>query len=62
MGLGLRSSVERAFYRNGPREVHTVIDEGILKKGEIWPEGGRLIDGLNWRSQEDGSPLVLAYL
>jgi len=34
---------------------------GLLKKGEIWPEGGRLIDGLNWWSQEDGSPLVLAY-
>jgi hypothetical protein len=29
--------------------------------GEIWPEGGELIDGLKWLSRENRSPLASAY-
>jgi len=37
MWLCLPSSVDKGFHRNGPREVHPVIDRDNLENREILP-------------------------
>ena len=61
MGSFLGSSVQTVFYRNDLREVHTVIERGFPKMGEIRHEGDRLIHGLKWPSGEDRSALTNAH-
>ena len=61
MGPFLASSVETVFRKNNLPCVHTVIEDGHLKMGQIWCGAGGDLMGLNGRFRKDSGSRLSTY-